>query len=103
MSIVNFVWKNFRSDIIKKRKMIFKRYFNKDASSADVFADQFHISPYVMEIILSRGINTSEGLQEFLTPTKFTDPFLLDGMREFCERIELAAKLQDRVVVFWGL
>lgn len=80
--------------------MIFKRYFNKDASSADVFAEQFHISSYVMEIILSRGINTSEGLQEFLTPTKFTDPFLLDGMREFCERIELAAKLQDRVVVF---
>ena len=80
--------------------MIFKRYFNKDASSADVFAEQFHISPYVMEIILSRGINTSEGLQEFLTPTKFKDPFLLDGMREFCERIELAAKLQDRVVVF---
>lgn len=80
--------------------MIFKKYFNKDADSAKLFAEEFHISPFVMEIILSRGINTREKIEEFLNPKVFIDPFLLDGVKEFCERIELASQLGDKVVIF---
>ena len=80
--------------------MIFKRYFNKDADKAHVFGEEFHISPYVMEIILSRGVNTREKIAEFLSPTTFLDPFLLDGMQKLCDRVELAAKINDKVVIF---
>lgn len=80
--------------------MIFKKYFNKDADKANAFSEEFHISPKVMEIILSRGINTHEKILEYLSPTKFLDPFLLDGMDRFCDRIDLAVKMKDRVVVF---
>lgn len=80
--------------------MIFKKYFNKDAEKANVFAEEFNMSPKVMEIILSRGIASREKISEFLSPTKFLDPFLLDNMDKFCERIDLAVKMQDRVVVF---
>ena len=80
--------------------MIFKRYFNKDADKAHVFGEEFHVSPYVMEIILSRGVNTREKIAEFLSPTTFLDPFLLDGMQKLCDRVELAAKMNDKVVIF---
>ncbi len=80
--------------------MIFKKYFNKDAEKANVFAEEFNISPFVMEIILSRGINTREKISAYLKPEKFLDPFLLDGMREFCDRIEIASKLKDKIVIF---
>lgn len=80
--------------------MIFKKFFNKDVDLVASFSEQFNLPPRVMELILSRGINTSEAIEEFLNPKKFNDPFLLNGMKQLCDRIKLAKELGDKVLIF---
>lgn len=80
--------------------MIFKKFFNKDADKVALFANQFNISPRVMELILSRGISNAEDIEEFLTPKKLSDPFALNGMKELVDRVTLAREMKDRVLIF---
>lgn len=80
--------------------MIFKQYFNKDANLANFFAEKFGVSPFVMEIILSRVGGDEKKIEEFLHPNVALSAFDLNGVKEFCERIELAKKLGDKIVIF---
>ncbi len=80
--------------------MIFKQYFNKDASKAEFFAEKFNISPFIMELILSRVGADEEKIGEYLSPKTVLDPFKLNGVREFCDRIAIAKKLGDKIVIF---
>lgn len=80
--------------------MIFKKYFNKDASLVSSTAEKFNLSPRVAELILSRGISTDDEIREFLNPTIYHDPFLLNGMRELCDRVKLAKAMNDKVLIF---
>lgn len=80
--------------------MIFKKFFNKDADKVDLFAGQFHLSPRVMDLILSRGISTEAAIAEFLDPKELADPYLLSGMRALCDRIRIAKELGDKVLIF---
>lgn len=80
--------------------MIFKPYFNKDANKAQFFAEKFNLSPFVMELVLSRIGADEEKIAEYLNPQKVLSPFDLNGVSEFCERIELAQKMGDSIVIF---
>lgn len=80
--------------------MIFKQYFNKDANKAEFFAEKFNISPFVMEIILSRVGADEQKIKEFLKPSTTLSPFDLNGVKEFCDRVELAKRMGDRVLIF---
>ncbi len=80
--------------------MIFKPYFNAGAQKAQSFSEKFNVSPFIMELILSRTGEDEEKVYDFLHPTKVLDPFLLNGVKQFCDRIFLAKKLGDRVLVF---
>lgn len=80
--------------------MIFKKFFNKDVDKINFFVERFGLSPRITELILSRGINTEEGFEEFLNPRVSHDPFLLKGMKEAKNRILLAKEIGDRVVIF---
>ena len=80
--------------------MIFRKFFNQNVESTSFFASRFNISPKIMELILSRGINTEEKIREYLNPSVFHDPFLIKGMKELKERIFVAKELKDKVLVF---
>ena len=80
--------------------MIFKQYFNKDANQAQFFAEKFNISPFVMEIILSRVGADENKIYQFLHPEKPLNTFDLNGARQFCDRLELAKRMGDKVLVF---
>lgn len=80
--------------------MIFKKFFNKDAEKTEHFANEFSLTPKVTELILSRGVNTKEAFKEYLNPTIFHDPFLLDGMKELIDRVKLAREMKDNVLIF---
>lgn len=80
--------------------MIFKQYFNKDGNQAEFFAEKFQVSPFVMEIILSRVGADETKIREFLNPTTVLSPFDLNGVKEFCERVELAKRMGDKVLIF---
>ncbi len=80
--------------------MIFKKFFNKDASLADELAKEFNVLPETMYLILSRGLSTREEISAYLSTGELLDPFLISGMKELCDRIELAKKMGDRVLIF---
>ena len=80
--------------------MIFKKFFNKDADKQQHFAQEFNLSERVTELLLSRGVNTSEDIEEFLNPKKLYNPYLLKGMKELVDRVKLAKELKDKVLIF---
>jgi len=80
--------------------MIFKEFFNQNADSANFFAEKYNIDKNVMKLILSRGIDTEEKINEYLHPEVFHDPFLLNGMKELVDRIKIAKSLGDKVLIF---
>lgn len=80
--------------------MIFKKFFNQNAHGADFFANQFNVSPKVMQLILSRGMDTEDKIREYLNPNVFHDPFSIQGMKQLKDRIEIAKQLKDKVLIF---
>ncbi len=80
--------------------MIFKKFFNKDASLVEEYAEKFNVLPSTMYLILSRGISTEEEIESYLSMGALLDPFLIRGMKEICERIQLAKSLGDKVLIF---
>ena len=88
--------------IIKLRelKMIFKKFFNKNVEHTDFFASRFNLSPKIMELILSRGIDSEEKIEEFLNPKVSHNPFLLNGMTQLKDRIFIAKELKDHILIF---
>ena len=80
--------------------MIFKQYFNEDASKAQFFAEKFNVSPFIMELILARVGADEDKIADYLNSTKSLSPFDLNGVKEFCDRIKIAKQLKDRVVIF---
>ena len=80
--------------------MIFKKFFNKDADKVEHFAQKFNLPPRIMDLILSRGINTDKEIEALLSPKTMHNPFLLNGMQELVNRVKLAKELNDKVLIF---
>lgn len=80
--------------------MIFKKFFNKNADLAEDLAKEFNVLPETMYLILSRGVSTKEEIADFLSVGQLLDPFLIGGMKELVQRIELAGQMGDRVLIF---
>lgn len=80
--------------------MIFKKFFNQNIEKVNTFAKAFDLPPRVMEIVLSRGLDTSEQIEEFLNPKIFLNPFDLNGMQQLCDRLLLAREMGDKVLIF---
>lgn len=86
--------------LFKDFSMIFKKFFNINASLVDEFAKEFNLSPQIMFLILSRGFSTKEEISAYLSTGELLNPFLIKGMKELVERIELAKKMGDKVLIF---
>lgn len=80
--------------------MIFKKFFNQNSALAMSYAEKFNVLPSTMYLILSRGLVSEKEIEEYLSVGKLLDPFLIKGMKEFCERIKLAKELGDRILIF---
>lgn len=80
--------------------MIFKKFFNKDASLVEEYAKEFNVLLSTMYLILSRGLSTKEEISDYLSTGQLLDPFLIKGMKELCERIQLAKQMGDKVLIF---
>jgi single-stranded-DNA-specific exonuclease len=59
------------------------------------------VSPLIAQALVNRGLKTAEQLDSFLNPdiTKFADAFALPQMKKAIERIHLARKNGERVLV----
>lgn len=59
------------------------------------------ISPALAQILINRGLRTSTEISSFLNPSlsQLTDPLDIDGMQNAVDRISLAAKTGEKVLV----
>ena len=80
--------------------MIFKKFFNKDSALVKDLAEKFNVLPSTMYLMVSRGLTDENKIAEYLSVGNLLNPFLIKGMKELCERINLAKKLDDRILIF---
>jgi single-stranded-DNA-specific exonuclease len=73
-----------------------------DVERADVLAQGSGISPVLAHLLASRGVETPEGVRDFLCPSlsQLSNPFELDGMRAAVDRIIEAKERNEAVLVF---
>lgn len=78
------------------------RILEQNELLAQELADELRVSMLTARLLVRRGIQTVQAAKRFLhyeEPT-FYDPFLLKGMEETIERIALAVKRNERILVF---
>lgn len=80
--------------------MIFKKFFNQNSSLVESLAKEFDVLPSTMYLILSRGLSNKEEISDYLSIGQLLDPFLINNMKQLCERIHLAKQLGDKILVF---
>jgi len=68
----------------------------------DAVAQQFDLTKPVAELLLMRGYTTTAQIQKFLNPSMDDchDPFLFNDMRAAVDRIKLAIKNKEKILVF---
>lgn len=80
--------------------MIFKKFFNQNASLVEEYAKEFDVLPSTMYLILSRGLSSKEEIRDYLSTGELLDPFLINNMQQLCDRVHLAKQLGDKVLIF---
>ena len=66
------------------------------------YSKKFDIHPIVMKQILARGYKSEEDIEEFLNPSEksFNNPYDLNNMTEFVERLKKALETGEKILVF---
>ena len=83
--------------------MIFKAVeTTKGVNQIKEFSENSHIQFKTAQILMQRGIDTKEKFEKFTNPTlnDLRDPYKLDNMQQCHDRIELAIKNDQRVLIF---
>lgn len=73
-----------------------------DVSKIEEIAQKFGLFSETAEILYNRGIKSDEEIKGFLNPGKhrFSDPYLLAGVKETVERIDMAKESGETVIVY---
>ena len=75
---------------------------NFSADVSEKLSKQLELSPILLELLFSRGIETAEEIKKFLYADKSNlyDPFLMKGMTEAVDRLQLAIKDKQKIVIY---
>ena len=78
------------------------KYFNGsiDASFVHDVMDRFGLSKIIAELVVSRGFNTMEKVEEFLNPKVTHDPFTIRNMDKLVERVKAAISNKEKILIF---
>ena len=81
-----------------------KRRSNREIAATEIKAlsDKLSLHPKIVEVLISRGIDSEDGIRKFLEPDLdgFYDPMTMKGMKEATERLEAAIEGDETVVVY---
>lgn len=82
--------------------MPIKRWNRKypDAALVTQLASELNLSPIVAKVLVSRGYETKEQIQAFLSDDQFSDPMCLKDMDKAVARIRRAARDGEKVAVY---
>ncbi|MFV8826849.1 single-stranded-DNA-specific exonuclease RecJ [Alkalihalobacterium sp. APHAB7] len=73
-----------------------------EQEKVDLLVSELNLTPIVAKLLVLRGIETVQAATRFLykEEVSFYDPFLLDGMKEAVERIQLAIEKNEKILIF---
>lgn len=83
--------------------MAYKKWIIADADKekASDLSEQFNIDPFIAFMLVSRGIESSADVADFLASSyDFSDPFLLCDMERAVSAIEEAVDYGEKITVF---
>ncbi len=82
--------------------MPIKRWNRKypDQALVSQLADELKLPPIAANVLVSRGYDTKEKIQAFLTDDRLSDPMRLKDMDKAVERIHRAARDGEKVAVY---
>ncbi|MFA6860734.1 MAG: single-stranded-DNA-specific exonuclease RecJ, partial [Clostridia bacterium] len=84
--------------------MKFERICNESTNLdfIEQIKEKFGLSEIMAKILADRGLCSIDEVEQFLRPKKseLKDPFLLKGMTEFVERIQVAKEHNEKVLIF---
>ena len=74
----------------------------QDILKADTLSQETGVNPKLCQLLISRGVSTSEDVRRFFRPslTDLHDPFLMDGMDAAVDRINQALGRKERILVY---
>ena len=74
----------------------------QETLKADTLSQETGINPKLCQLLISRGVSTSEDVKRFFRPslTDLHDPFLMDGMAIAVDRINQALGRKERILVY---
>ena len=74
---------------------------NGDKSRAGELAAKLGVSPFAAAMLLVKGFESEDALKCFVSDSpEFSDPFLIRGMEDAVERIELAVESQEKICIY---
>ena len=74
----------------------------QETLKADTLSQETGVNPKLCQLLISRGVSTSEDVKRFFRPslTDLHDPFLMDGMAIAVDRINQALGRKERILVY---
>jgi len=76
--------------------------FDENKEIITKVAEENNISEFLATILINRGITKKEDISVFLNPTRndFHDPFLMPDMKQAIDRIEIAIKNNEKIIIY---
>lgn len=72
------------------------------AEEAEQLSHELGVNPVLCRLLIERGVRSAEEAKKFFRPSlnQLHDPFLMDGMKEAVDRINLALGRKERILVY---
>ena len=77
-------------------------FFEVDDKKIDEISKTHNISKLLARVLINRNITNAEDINIFLNPTRndFHDPYLMPDMKKAVDRIVLAIKNKERIIIY---
>lgn len=77
-------------------------FFEVDDKKIDEISQKHNISKLLARVLINRNITDEEDINIFLNPTRndFHDPYLMPDMKKAVDRIDLAIKEKQKIIIY---
>lgn len=77
-------------------------FFEADDKKIDDISQKHNISKLLARVLINRNITNEEDINIFLNPTRndFHDPYLMPDMKKAVDRIDLAIKNKEKIIIY---